>query len=183
MFVKSKLADFFLRMGLGILVGMIFAWVVSEISYSLLDNKETLQREPQKVKLVVPYGTAEEVKNGQGNPTIPTDMVFVVGDLLVIKNEDVVAHQVGPLWVPPNTSGVLSLDKADKFAYECSFEPTKYLGLDVRERVTAGTRFQGLLSIALPSGMMLGVYSYLIPNRKKVGSPDEEKNPPVDKIQ
>ena len=167
MFFKSKLADFFMRMGIGVLAGFIFAWGLSELSYIFLDNKETLQREPEKVELVIPYGTAQQVKDGQDNPSLPSNMVFVVGDILVIKNEDTVAHQVGPLWVPPSTSGVLSLDTADQFAYECSFEPSKYLGLDVRARVTSGTRFQGLVAIGLPSGMMLGVYSYLIPNRKK----------------
>jgi hypothetical protein len=154
-------------MAAGLLIGLAFAWVLSEISYLFLDNKESLQREPQKVELVIPYGTAQLLKDGQTSPSLPSNMVFVVGDILVIKNEDTVSHQVGPLWVPPNTSGVLSLDQADKFAYECSFEPTKYLGLDVRERVTAGTQFQGLLTIGFPSGMMLGVYSYLVPNRKK----------------
>lgn len=167
MFVKSKLADFFLRMGLGMLVGLVFAWGLSELSYLLLENKESLQREPQTMELVIPYGTAQRVKDGQDTPSIPASMVFVVGDLLVVKNEDTVAHQVGPLWVPPSTSGVLSLDTADKFAYECSFQTSKYLGLDVRERITGSTRLQGLLAIGLPSGMMLGLYSYLIPTRKK----------------
>ncbi|MBE0696947.1 MAG: hypothetical protein IH586_08485 [Anaerolineaceae bacterium] len=167
MFVQSKLVDFFLRMGVGILVGLIFAWALSEISYQFLNNKESLQREPQQVELIIPYGTSQRVKDGQSTPSIPSDMIFVVGDVLVIKNEDIVDHQVGPLWIPSKTSGVLSLDTPDRFAYECSFEPTKYLGLDVRERVTTGLRLQGLLAIALPSGMMLGVYSYLIPNRKK----------------
>jgi hypothetical protein len=170
MFVQSKLTDFFLRMGVGILIGILFALALSEISYLFLDNKESLQREPQKVELVIPYGTAQQVKDGQYPPSIPENMVFMVGDVLVIKNEDVVDHQVGPLWVPSKTSGVLSLDTADKFAYECSFEPSKYLGLDVRQRVTTSTQFQGLLAIALPSGMMLGVYSYLVPNRKKTAA-------------
>jgi hypothetical protein len=154
-------------MALGILIGMAFAWLLSELSFIFLNDKETLQREPQKVELVIPYGTAKHVEDGVYNQSIPTDMVFVEGDILVVKNEDVVAHQLGPLWVPPNTSGVLSLEQADKFAYECSFQPTKYLGLDVRKRVTVDTRFQGMLSIGLPSGMILGVYSYLIPFRKK----------------
>lgn len=167
MFVKSKLADFFLRMALGVVAGFIFAWGLSELSYIFLQDKETLQREPQTVELVIPYGTAQRVKDGQDTPSIPSSMVFMVGDILKIKNEDTVAHQVGPLWVPPSTSGVLSLDTVDNFAYECTFEPSKYLGLDVRQRVTVNTRFQGLLAIGLPSGLMLGVYSYLIPSKKK----------------
>jgi hypothetical protein len=90
-------------------------------------------------------------------------MIFVEGDILVVKNEDVVAHQLGPLWVPPSTSSVLELNMAERYAYECSFQPQKYMGLDVRPRVTGNTRIQAILAIGLPSGMMLAVYSYLIP--------------------
>jgi hypothetical protein len=167
MFVKSKLADFFIRMVLGLLAGLAFAWVLSEATFLFLNDKETLQREPQQIELVIPYGTAKHVEDGLYNQALPTDMIFVEGDILVVKNEDSVAHQLGPLWVPPSTSSVLSLDQADKFSYECSFQPNKYQGLDVRKRVTGSTRFQGLLSIGLPTGMMLGLYSYLIPTRKR----------------
>jgi len=167
MFVNSKLADFFIRTGLGLLLGLVFGWVLSEVSFQFLGQKETVEREPQRVEIVIPYGTAEQVKEGVYNRSLPTDMVFVEGDLLVVKNEDVVAHQLGPLWIPPSTSSVLSLDQADRYSYACSFQPTKYLGLDVRPRVSGGIRFQALLAIALPTGMMLAVYSYLIPIKKR----------------
>jgi hypothetical protein len=171
MLVKSKLADFFIRIIGGLVIGFLFAWIISELSFLLLGDKETLSREPQKVELVIPYGTAAQVKQGVNSPSLPTNMVFVEGDILVVKNEDTVAHQLGPLWVPPSTSGVLSLTQADEYSYECSFQPSKYIGLDVRPRVTANTRFQGFLSIGLPTGLMLGVYSYLIPFRKKEQAP------------
>jgi hypothetical protein len=166
-FFKSKLADFFARVTLCLLIGIFFGWAISEASFQFLDEKETVQREPHRVDLVIPYGTAKQVEEGIYNRSIPTDMIFVEGDILVVKNEDVVAHQLGPLWVPPNTSSVLELNMAERYAYECSFQPQKYMGLDVRPRLTGGTRFQGILAIALPSGMMLAVYSYLIPVRKK----------------
>jgi hypothetical protein len=168
MFVRSKLADFFIRSGLGLLLGFAFGWLLSETSYRSLDQKETVDRQPRQVEIIIPYGTAAQVKEGVYNQSLPADMVFVEGDLLVVKNEDVVAHQLGPLWVPPSTSGVLSLDQADRYSYDCSFQPTRYMGLDVRPRVTAGTRLQAILAIALPTGMMLAVYSYLIPVRKPV---------------
>ena len=68
-------------------------------------------------------------------------MTFVVGDTLIVKNEDIVDHQLGPLWIPADTSAWLSLDQVESLAYECSFQPGKYLGLNVNEPLTLGTRF------------------------------------------
>lgn len=167
MFVKSKLTDFFIRAGLGLLLGIAFGWLLSEASYKFLGRKESVERQPERVEIVIPYGTAAQVEEGVYNRSLPTDMIFVEGDLLVVKNEDVVDHQLGPLWVPANTSSVLLLDRADRYSYECTFQPTKYMGLDVRPRVTGGIRLQGILAIGLPSGMMMVVYSYLIPTRKR----------------
>ena len=36
MFVRSKLADFFIRTGLGLLLGVAFGWVLSEFSFQYL---------------------------------------------------------------------------------------------------------------------------------------------------
>jgi len=171
MFVKSKLADFFIRSVVGVILGLLFGILLSEFSYRFLDNKETLAREPSRVDLIIPYGTARQVEDGIYNQSIPTNLVFVEGDMLVVRNEDVVAHQIGPLWVPSGTSSILVLDQADRLTYECSFQPTKYMGLDVRPRVTGDTRLQAVLAIALPTGMMLAVYSYLIPTRSKLLKP------------
>lgn len=174
MFVKSKLVDFFIRSALGLAVGFLFGFLLSEFSYRFLDNKESVLREPQRVEIIIPYGTAKQVEEGIANQSIPTDLVFVEGDILIVKNEDTVAHQIGPMWVPPGTSSAMALDQADKYSYECSFQPTKYMGLDVRPRVTGSTRTQAIVAIALPTGMMLAVYSYLIPIKKK-----KDQSPPT----
>lgn len=165
--MRAKLLSFAIRTVIGLAIGFLFGWLLSDISFQNLENKESVQREPRRVEIVIPYGTAEQVKLGIANPSLPDDMVFVEGDLLVVKNEDVVDHQLGPLWIPAKTSNVLALETADTFAYECSFQPSKYQGFDVRARVTGSTRFQAILAIALPTGMMLAVYSYLLPERKK----------------
>ena len=96
-------------------------------------------RAPQRIELVIPAGTADQIASGQAVPSIPTDMVFVVGDTLVVKNEDTASHQLGPIWVPPGTSASLNLDTANRYSYACSFQPSRYLGLDVRSRVTCST--------------------------------------------
>ena len=92
-------------------------------------------------------------------PSIPADMVFVVGDTLVVKNEDSVSHQLGPIWVPPGASASLNLNQTNNYSYTCSFEPSRYLGLDVRPRVTWATRIVAVLLAGIPTGAMIAVYS------------------------
>jgi hypothetical protein len=167
MFLKSKIADFFLRVAVGMLIGVFFGWLLSEVSYAFTPYKEDAQRAPQTITLVIPYGTADQVSQGVYNPSLPDNMNFVEGDVLVVKNEDKVSHQLGPLFVPPSTSSALSLDNANDYSYTCSFEPNKYIGLTVLTRATSGVRFEGVLAIGLPTGMMLAVYSYMLPGRKK----------------
>ncbi len=169
MFFQDKLADFFARMGVGVLIGVVFAWAISEGAYLLLNNKESVQSEAQRYELVIPYGTADRVEQGVVTGILLDDLVLAEGDILVVKNEDTVPHQLGPLWVPPSTSSVLELNNATTYSYDCSFQPDRNIGLEVRPRVQGSDRLQGILSIALPSGMMLGVYSYLVPERKKKG--------------
>lgn len=165
MFVRSKIADFFLRCAAGILVGMLFGYLLSQASY-LYAPKESVQRSPQEVSLVIPYGTAAEVKQGAANPQIPQNMQFIQGDVLIVRNEDVAAHQLGPLFVPAGTSSALSLDTANDYSYTCSFTPSRNIGLTVLPRVTAGIQFQAVLAIGLPTGMMLAIYSYLYKGKK-----------------
>lgn len=144
---------------ISMLLGVLIAAVMSEISYQVLKQEN---REPQHVELIIPPGTAQRVARGEVPPTIPKDLSFVVGDVLVVINDDNVDHQLGPLWIPPGTSASLPLDSEQKFAFECSFQPTKYLGLDVHEPVTPGTRLTGILFAGFPLGALFSVYSILV---------------------
>jgi hypothetical protein len=142
-------------------LGLVFAVVISEGSYRLL--RDDTDREPQTVNLLIPSGTAERVAAGESVETLPENMVFVTGDILVVTNEDRADHQLGPLWVPAGATASLALDQANKFSYGCSFQPSRYLGLDVRPR---GASLQSrLLAVAFagpPTIALLAVYSFLI---------------------
>jgi hypothetical protein len=80
----------------------------------------------------------------------------------VVKNQDVVDHQLGPLFIPSGTSASLTLSDANSYTYTCSFQPSQVFGLDVQEPVTSATRLYGILFAGLPLGMMLGIYSFLV---------------------
>jgi hypothetical protein len=93
-------------------------------------------------------------------------MLFVVGDILIVKNEDVVQHNLGPLFIPPNSSAQLPLDQEEQLSYECSFQPGNVFGLDVNEPVTIGTRIYGILDVGIPLGILIALYTAVMPTKK-----------------
>jgi hypothetical protein len=156
----STLKRIVISMMLGILVG----GVTMEVAYQLLKREN---REPHRVELVIPAGTADKIARGESPPGIPEDMTFVVGDTFVVVNQDVVDHQLGPFWIPPGTSASLNLDTEENFILDCSFQSTSIFGLDVRQPVTLGTRLTGILFAGLPLGALFAVYSTLLQADKK----------------
>lgn len=153
-----------LSLGFGLLIGV----TVSEVPFLFL--RETA-RPPREIVLTIPSGTSEQVARGEQPPSIPENMTFVVGDRLVVTNEDVVDHKLGPLWIPANSSAQLSLDQEENLAYECSFQPGKYFGLDVREPLTPRTRIFGIIYVALPMAILFALYSLVVTPQKKENAP------------
>lgn len=148
------------RLAILSLVSLALIFIASEAFYSL--QKESHERAPQQVELVIPAGTAEQVSRGEAVPTIPEEMVFMVGDVLVVRNEDSENHQLGPLWIPAGSSASLALENANRYVESCSFQPTQYLGLDVRTPTTLGTRLQALVIAGPGTIIFLFIYSLLI---------------------
>jgi len=152
------------RILLSILFGLLIGVMVSEVPFLFL--RETA-RPPREILLTIPAGTSDQIARGEQPPSIPENMTFVVGDRLVVANEDVVAHKLGPLWIPANSSAQLSLDQEENLAYECSFQPGKYFGLDVREPLTPKTRLFGIVYVALPMAILFALYSLVATPLKK----------------
>lgn len=148
------------RVVLWLIIGIVIAIILNEGSFFFLRSEAG--RPPRAIELVIPLGTAERMAKGESSPELPADMVFVIGDTLVIRNEDVTDHRLGPLFVPAGTSASMKLDRAENFIFECSFQPSNYFGLDVREPVTWETRIYGILFAGVPLGLLLSLYSFLI---------------------
>ena len=152
------------RILVSMLLGIILAAITTEVAYQVLKREN---REPQRVELIIPAGTAASIAKGETPPSLPEDMTFVVGDSFVVVNQDEVDHQLGPLWIPPGTSASLNLDTEENYVLECSFQSTKIFGLDVRQPVTLGTRLTGILFAGFPLGALFSVYSILLTSDKK----------------
>lgn len=151
-----------LSMGLSLVIGAL----ISEASFYYLHTGQT--RPPQAVELDIPAGTADRIAQGEGDPSLPSNMTFVVGDTLVVKNKDSVLHQLGPLVIPSGAQASMKLDSEQNFTVTCSFQPSKYLGLEVLPPITITTRIVGILETGLNLGFLVTVYSlFAIPLRKK----------------
>ena len=136
-------------------IGIIAAAIFSEVTFRL--QGDTTSRDPKTIILVIPAGTAAKVAQGQS--IIPAGQTFMVGDTLQVKNEDSVTQSLGPLVIPPGSSASMKLDQVGSLSYTCSFQPTKYYGIEVQQGVTLSTRLVASLVAGIPLGVLLGVYS------------------------
>jgi hypothetical protein len=165
--IKKMSPHLIKRILVSIVLGLLIGVTVSEVPFLFLQEKA---RAPREIVLTIPAGTSEQVARGEQPPSIPENMTFVVGDLFIVRNEDSVDHKLGPLWIPANSSAQISLDQEENLAYECSFQPGNYFGLDVREPLTARTRLFGILYVATPMAILIALYS-LVLNPKKENVP------------
>jgi hypothetical protein len=147
-----------LRMLFFLAISVIAAAIISEVAFRL--QGDTSLRDPQTILLVIPAGAAEKVTQGQS--VMPAGQVFVVGDILQVKNEDSVTQTLGPLVIPPGSSAKMKLDQAGSLSYTCSFQPTKYYGIEVQQSLTLLMRLEASLLAGLPLGVLLGVYSLVV---------------------
>lgn len=136
---------------------LAFALVFNELTYRM--QKDPADRGPRTIQLVIPAGTAVQVAAGQDAAQIPAEMIFVVGDVLEVVNQDTVVHQLGPVSVPPGTTGRLTMEQAQRMAADCSFTTQNYLGLDVRPATTLGTRIIALILTVPTLGVLVFLYS------------------------
>lgn len=150
-----------LRIGVALVIGVVGGWLISETSYQSMKDPNR-RDEARQIEIVIPEGTAERVAAGEENLSLPETMTFVEGDLLVVRNQDTVSHQLGPVWVPAQSSGVLELITANNYSYACSFQVDQVMGIKVLPRLTLGMRVSGALMIGLPSWVMIALYSFLI---------------------
>jgi hypothetical protein len=159
--MKSPWSPYVFRFFLVAALSVLAVWLVSELGV-LIQQDENTARAPQSVELVIPAGTAADVAAGEEPPSIPDEMNFVLGDVLVVHNQDEVAHTLGPLFVPPGSTASMPLNQADNVAMTCSFKASRYMGLNVRPPTTLRTRLLGIAFAAPPTAIILFVYSLIV---------------------
>lgn len=154
---KELVKPFLLRLGVITVVSFVFALVFNEAMYAL--QREPADRAPTTISIAIPAGAAERIAAGEEAVTLPEEISFVIGDVLEVNNQDSVPHQLGPIWVPPGSTGRLVMEKAAKESYTCSFSTNQYLGLDVRPGTTTETRIIALFLTVPTLATLIFLYS------------------------
>lgn len=158
--MKEKILTYMKRLIVVSLLASLFVGGINEGAHILF--KEETDRAPKTVEIDIPKGTAERVEKEQEVPSIPEEMVFVVGDKLQVNNHDSVDHELGPLYIPAGSSASLRMENAKKYVLGCSFQSTQYLGFDVRSRTTTTSRLEAFALATPPTAMFFFVYSLLL---------------------
>lgn len=158
--MRPEYRPYLVRLLVIVAISFVAMVVITEGAF-LLQRDET-DRAPKTIQLIVPAGASQRAANGEAVDVLPDGVVFVIGDVLEVVNQDSTDHQLGPIWVPAGSTGRIVLEEANKFSYSCSFTPSRYLGLDVKKPTTIRTRLTGL-SISVPTtAAFLFIYSFLV---------------------
>lgn len=137
------------------IAGPLFFGTISIVAWLLLTGGPT--RAPGRIEYVIPAGTAQRIAAGEAVPSIPAKAVFVVGDILVLRNEDKVKHQFGPFWVPAGTSVNIPLSEASSSNYLCSIHPSGTIGIDVQPPTNLWQILVPTLLLGVPIGGVLNI--------------------------
>lgn len=140
---------------LAFLVGPLFAGGMSVLAWVLFTDGPT--RAPTRIEYVIPAGTAQRIAAGEAISVIPAKAIFVVGDILVLRNEDKVKHQLGPFWVPAGKTLNIPLLAASSFNYLCSIHPSGTIGIDVRPQTNLWQTLVPTLLLGVPIGGVLSL--------------------------
>ena len=85
----------------------------------------------QTVTYVIPRGTSERLAAGQEVVRFPNELVFTVGDTIVIDNQDDAVHSFGPFTILPQTTLTKRFTTARVYQNSCTFHQDRQMRLVV----------------------------------------------------
>lgn len=95
-----------------------------------------LREEARRLEIVIPAGTAERLAAGDVTDAPPHRIELVLGvqDVLVIRNEDAMWHEVGPYRVAPGHTLTQRFREPGRVVQACTMVPGKQVEIVVREK-------------------------------------------------
>ena len=90
-------------------------------------------RPPKTIELVVPKGARKRLDAGEAVVVMPNKLEFRVGDRIVIRNEDIVNHSVGPYHVRPGEEFTFTFGSPGRYAGYCPVSDGKRYEIVVKK--------------------------------------------------
>jgi len=143
---------------------LALAWVLSIAWWALL---EPASASDEVYELVIPSGTAAAVAAGRPAPFIPNSLELGRQSSMLIRNEDVVAHQVGTWSVPPGGAITVEASESDD-TLSCTIHPQGVIGLQIDEQPPFVMTLISALGIGVPVGLIVG-FASVVGGRLKMG--------------
>ena len=85
----------------------------------------------QTVTYVIPRGSSERLAAGEEVVQFPNELVFTVGDTLIIENQDDAVHVFGPFTILPQTTLTKRFTNARVYQNVCTFHQDGQMTLTV----------------------------------------------------
>jgi hypothetical protein len=142
------------------MLGPLSIGTISLLAWYIL--ADGVLRGPMRVEYVIPQGASKRIAAGESIDTIPAQALFIVGDELVLNNQDEVNHQVGPFWIPAKSALVIPLDRENSFNYLCTIHPSGAIGLEVRPQNSLLLTLLPTLLLGVPIGISLSVIARVV---------------------
>jgi len=136
------------------LAGPLLVGVVTLLAWYLFGGTT---RGPRRIEYVIPAGAAKRVAAGEALPGIPAKAVFVVGDVLVLRNEDEVNHQFRPFRIPAGTVLTFPLERPSTLNYLCTIHPSGTIGLEVQPASSLLRTLVRAMLMGVPVGAVLSL--------------------------
>jgi len=134
----STAKPFLPRITLSVISILAFACI------ALLRGNELRQISRERV-IVITEGTAARIESGTQDSlfTHEIEMVLGVQDILVIRNEDIQWHTVGPYGIAPGATIVQQYIQPDVITQACTINPAGSITIVIRKRDTLFTWLRG----------------------------------------
>ena len=115
------------RVALALLAVAGLVVVIASVGFSrLVQRPEGLER-----LVVIPAGTAERLAAGEDVALLPDDLRFRLRDRLVVVNDDLSSHQVGPFVVAPGQRLEKRFSEAATLDGFCSLHATGRITIEI----------------------------------------------------
>lgn len=95
-----------------------------------------LREDARRLEIVIPPGTAARIVAGETDNAPPHQIELVLGvqDVLVIQNNDVVWHEVGPYRIAPGRTLTQRFTHPGVIQQSCTMTPGRQVEIIVREK-------------------------------------------------